>query len=864
MARQPQRRSPHRRPWPWRFAARALAGALALPLLALAWLWASTDLPEPGQLRARAALGGTRLLDRTGRLIYELPDPLGGRRRPVPLAAIAPSLRHATVAVEDASFYTNSGVDARGVLRAAWTNLRSGRIVAGGSTITQQLARGFLLDPELARQQTLERKLQEAVLALKLGAAYSKDEILELYLNQTYYGGMAFGVEAAARLYFGKPASDLSLAESALLAGLPQAPSRYDPRVDPQAALARRSQVLAAMMSQGVISAEQRAEADAEPLQLAAGSQLMRAPHFALYVLDQLAEELGPDAAARGGLTITTTLDLGLQEVAQELLRRQIAQLSRSGNGRPDHQARNGAVVVLDPSDGAILAMVGSPDFGDAASQGQVNAALARRQPGSAIKPLTYAAALERGWTPATVINDVPTSFPTREGRPYAPQNYDRAFHGPLSLREALATSSNIAAVRTLEAIGIPALLEIAGRLGITSLGRDSGRYGLALTLGGGEVTLLELTAAYGAFASGGQRVEPLAILEVGGRRLPTADDRTPATGDRQLYVAEAAQVLSVADRPRALDPRIAYLIADILSDPYARLRAFGSGGTLDIGRPAAVKTGTTTDWRDNWTVGFTPDRVVGVWIGNADGRPMEQVSGITGAAPVWRQVMLAAHRSLPPRSFPRPDGVVELTICDEGGLLPSAVCPATRPERFIAGTAPTRPDDTHVVLRVDPRLDCRAPDGYPAERTALRTFRLLSPEAELWALQNDLPRPPRVLCTPTLTAGALDEESAGAPAAPLGGSSLPRVLSPAPGAVFALAPGVPSERQRIELLAVAPDDAAELTIYLDGVVLATFEGPPYRALWPLRPGQHRVSVELRDTRGVIRRGEEVAFVVQP
>ncbi|MFO7168397.1 MAG: penicillin-binding protein 1C [Chloroflexota bacterium] len=869
-------RSSARRSHAIRLGVRALGAALAALLLAGAALWLTTELPDPEQLRARAATGGTRLLDRSGRPLYELADPLGGRRRPVPLAEVPLALRQATVAVEDAGFYTNPGLDLRGIARAAWANLRSGRIVAGGSTITQQLARTLVLDPEQARQQTLMRKLREAVLALKLSAAYSKDEILELYLNQTYYGGMAYGVEAAAQLYFGKPVRDLSLAECALLAGLPQAPSRYDPRLNPEAALQRRSQVLAALAREGYITPAQQAAADAEPLQLAPPGPAMRAPHFVLFALDQLAAELGADALARGGLTVTTTLDLGLQEAAQEALRRQIAQLSRAGGGRPDHQVRNGAVVVLDPSDGAILAMVGSPDFADAASQGQVNAALAPRQPGSAIKPLTYAAALERGWTPASILLDVPTSFPTREGRPYAPQNYDRAFHGPLSLREALATSSNVAAVRLLDAIGVPALLEIAERLGITTLGRDSGRYGLALTLGGGEVTLLELTAAYGAFANGGSRVEPYAIREVSGlpseKVMGSPGDAAEPSFARPL-TSEGRQ-----DRPRtqALSPEVAYLIADILSDPYARMRAFGSGGPLDIGRPAAVKTGTTTDWRDNWTVGFTPDRVVGVWIGNADGRPMEQVSGLTGAAPVWRQVMLAAHRGLPPRAFERPAGLVELVVCAEGGLLPSPACPATRPERFIAGTQPTRPDDTHVTLRIDPQRGCRAPDGYPAERTVARTFRLLPPEAELWALQSGLPRPPRAVCPPPATDVGPQAEAEGppaidarlspcnpaaAPACPGFGNG-PAVLSPAPGAVFAIAPGVPADRQRIEVVAAA-SDAAALTIYLDGAPLATFDGPPYRAFWMLRPGRHSVLAEAVDARGVIRRSDEIVFDVR-
>lgn len=830
------------------------AGVLAL---AGAWLWFSTDLPSVERLRARAALGSTRVVDRNGRLLYTIADPLGTRRAPIPLADMPLVLRQATIAVEDAGFYANPGVDLRGIARAAWLNLRSGTIVAGGSTITQQLARSFLLDPALAREQSLERKLREATLALKLTAMLPKDEILALYLNQTYYGGMSYGVEAAARRVFGKPARDLDLAEAALLAGLPQAPSQYDPLAHPEAARARQREVLAAMVRVGFISAAEAESAATEPLQFGGGCTtpgcLPRAPHFVVYVLDQLAAEIGAETVARGGLTITTTLDLGLQEAAELALQRQLAALAAPRDGGPDRRARNGAVVVLDPRDGAILALVGSPDFNDGAIQGQVNAALAPRQPGSAMKPLTYAAALERGWTPATMILDVPTAFTDAEGRVYAPQNYDRAFHGPLSLREALATSSNVAAVRTLDFVGVPALLEMAQRLGISSLGANPGRFGLALTLGGGEVTLLELTGAYAALANGGARVTPYGILAVVGPELEWRGTGGP----------EPAHA--------TLDPRIAYLISDVLSDSYARMRAFGRG-VLEIDRPAAVKTGTTTDWRDNWTIGYTPERVTGVWVGNADGHAMEGITGVTGAAPVWRQVMLAAHQGLPPRAFVAPPGIEELTICAEGGLLPSPVCPATRVERFVTGHTPGRPDDTHVMLRIDPVLECRVPENYPAARSVTRIYRLLPPEAEPWAVTAGLPRPPRAVCAP------LDVAAGGYVAVPSGGMSgsaqeaaplYPAtaaqlaVTAPAPGAVFALSPGIPAERQRAAItIGVAPG-IAEVAVYVDDERVALAGTTMPQALWQLRAGMHHVWAEGRDPQGRVVRSAVVEFEVR-
>ncbi len=817
-------------------------GALALALLtlaALAYLWATTALPDPQHLRARAALGNTRVVDHTGQLLYQLPDPLTGQHAPVALATMPLALQNATVAVEDRTFYQNIGLDLWGIGRALWLNVRAGAPVAGGSTLTQQLARNFLLGPEPAQQRTLIRKLREAILALKLTASYSKPEILALYLNQSYYGGMAYGVEAAAQHVFGKPVRELDLAECALLAGLPQAPSRYDPiSGDAAAASARQSEVLGAMVRAGQITASEAAAAQAEPLQFASAPTTMAAPHFVAYVLAQLTAELGSDAVLRGGLTITTTLDADLQAAAQATLAAQIVALNESRGGAPSHRVHNGAVVVLEPHSGAVLAMVGSPDFNDIANQGQVNAALARRQPGSAMKPLTYAAAFERGWTAASTVLDVPSAFATRGGPPYTPENYDRAFHGLLSAREALATSSNVGAVRVLDAIGVPALLEIAGRLGITTLAQDQGRYGLALTLGGGEVTPLELTASYAAFANGGRRIAPFAVLR--------------ATDPHGRVVAEAA----AADQPAVLSPEVAYLVTDILSDPYARMRAYGSRSALDIDRPAAAKTGTTSDWRDNWTVGYTPQRVVGVWVGNASGQPMEAISGVTGAGPVWHDVMLAAHRGLPTVDFARPAGIVELAVCAEGGLLPSDDCPATRLERFIAGTQPTRRDNSHVRLTVDPTLGCLAPPGYPAARTVSAVFRRLPAAAESWALAAGLPRVPRTRC-------ALPGDQAGSamPSAASAETSGPLLLQPAPGSVYALSPGVPADRQQITVAAAAGHDGT-LTLLIDGQALAHFAAPPFRAFWPLRAGVHTAQAVVEDAAGRRWSSPIVAFTV--
>lgn len=805
-----------------RWLRRGLAAGLLLALLVGAYFWISTPLPGASQLRDQAAPGNTRILDRNGRLLYAIPDPFDSYQKPVALETIPLSLRQATIAVEDRSFYTNRGVDPRGIARAVRANLSSGEVVAGGSTITQQLARNFLLDPDLAQQRSFERKLRESVLALKLTTTYSKDEILALYLNQTFYGGMSYGVEAAAQHFFGKPVRDLDLAESALLAGLPQAPSAYNPFSNPAAALSRQAEVLEAMVQAGYLTPQQAAVARAETLQFATVATPMRAPHFVGYVLDQLTPVLGAETVMRGGLTITTTLDADLQAAAEQILQEQIDQLSTPRNGGPDHQVRNGAIVVLDPRSGAILTMVGSPDFANTAIQGQVNAAIAHRQPGSAIKPLTYAAALERDWTPASTIYDVPATFSGRGGPPYSPENYDHAYHGPLSLREALATSSNVAAVKVLSAIGVPALLEMSSRLGITTLGSDSGRYGLALTLGGGEVTLLELAGAYAAFANQGQRYQPSAVLAI-----------TDAHGQ-----AVALETLAPAPPEAALSPQVAYLISDMLSDRYARSRAYGQLSPLDVDRPAAVKTGTTSDWRDNWTIGYSPDRVVGVWVGNADGQPMEAISGVTGAGPVWHEVMLAAHRGLPARDFARPASIIELSVCADGGLLPSASCPATRIERFVAGTEPTQPNDLHQQIRIDLLLQCRVGPGSSWEGSVVRTYRRLPAEAEAWARSHGLPQPPKAICPDV--SGATP---AGRPDLPSAQPARPALVAPADGSIFAISPGVPIERQQIIIQAQAGSDVESLTIFLDDVALATFTQAPYQVFWQLTPGDHRVYV---------------------
>jgi penicillin-binding protein 1C len=599
---------------------RALLLVLVLTLVVLGvagYTWLVAGLPSPETASLQLNLPSVRITDRSGRIIYEVIGEQSGRHGVVPLSEIPLALQQATIATEDRSFYTNPGVDPIGILRAVWTNVVASvqehdvETVAGGSTITQQVARNLLMAQEERAQRSLRRKLREWLLAWRLTRRYSKDEILALYLNQTYYGGMAYGVEAASQTFFGKPVSELDLAECALLAGLPQAPSSYNPFADPDAAQQRQDVVLGLMRDAGFITEEQRGLAAREKPAYASTPYPVQAPHFVMMVRAEIDGLFAPeDIYAHGGLIVRTTLDLDWQHLAEAAVQRQLEALSRDDSGL-GHNVNNAALVALDPNSRQILALVGSPNYFDPSNAGAINMAITPRQPGSALKPILYAAALDPSrtlptgqqavpWTAATMLLDVGTSFVTGDGQAYTPANYDLREHGPVLVRQALASSLNIPAVITLDHVGLQGLFEQAGKLGITTL-KDPERYDLSLALGGGAVRLIELTAAYGAFANGGYRVDPISILDV---------------SDPQGNVLYTAPVIPPV---RVLDERVAWLISDILSDNEARTLGFGPNSALRIDRPAAVKTGTTTNFHDNWTVGYTPDSVVGVWVGNTD-----------------------------------------------------------------------------------------------------------------------------------------------------------------------------------------------------------------------------------------------------
>ena len=687
----------------------------------VAYFWMAAQLPAAEELRVRShQFATTQILDREGNLLWEIIDPTGGRRTHVPLNQISPDLINATLATEDRFFYLNVGVDPIAIVRAIYDNVSEQQIVSGASTITQQLARNVFLTPEERLERSFTRKIKEAVLAVEINRRYSKEQILEIYFNQIYYGNLAYGIEAAAQTYFGKPAKTLTLAEASMLAGLPQSPATHDPYLNPEGALARQADVLNLMVEAGYLTSAEAEMARAGPLSFQDLNFSFEAPHFVTYVRQTLERVVPAAYIYQAGLRVHTTLDPRLQAIAEQEIAAQVNTLA-------ERQVTNGALVAMDVSNGQILAFVGSKDFRNGSIAGQVNMVTSPRQPGSTMKPLTYLAAFEQlNWTPSRLIMDVPVEYPEESGQIYRPTNVDLQFHGPVSVRTALANSYNIPAIKTLEQIGVAQLKEMAARLGITTLTDED--YGLSLTLGSGEVSLIEMTGAYQALANGGQLVPPTVILKIEdnfGREIKPA---LPAS-KKVLHEAHV------------------YLITHILADYEARAPQFDPEGSLHLSRPAAAKTGTTNDFRDNWTIGYTPDIVAGVWVGNADNRPMLEVGGTSGAAPIWHNFMEQAHQTLPVRDFIRPLPIVEREICADSGTIPSDACPQRRIELFFNEQPPLGPEyDIHQLIEIDFNTGLLV-NEYCRSNVGLRYFRAYPPDGQAWALSQGIEQPPQKYC---------------------------------------------------------------------------------------------------------------------
>lgn len=715
-------------------------------------------LPSVDDLKNRASqFETTRILDRNGNSLYEILDPNAGRRTYVPIDKISPALLAATIATEDQDFYTHPGFDPWALIRALWVNYRTDGQGGGASTITQQLARALLLSPEERAQRTYSRKAREIILATEITRRYSKDEILELYLNEIYYGNLAYGIEAASETYFGKTANQLSLAEASFLAGLPQSPSVYDIYTNPDVTLGRQQQVLVLMYTQSQqkgciavsnsevpICVDQFAALDAanyiKEYSFNSPNIDTRYPHWVNFVRSQLEEQYDAQTIYRSGFIVYTTLDPVLQNEAQRMVTEQVALLA-------DKNAHNGALVAIKPSTGEIMAMVGSPDFNNDAISGQVNMATSStRQPGSSIKPITYVAAFEKGWTPSTWIWDVPTEFPDGANPPYVPKNYDDRFHGGMTVRTALSNSFNIPAVKALEFVGVyddpntpekDGMIAMAERLGITSLTRPD--YGLALTLGGGDVSLLEMSTAFSVFANGGQKVPPVSILKI-----------VDFAGN-VIYEYEPPQGEQVIRREHA------FLISSILSDNNARSWMFGTNSALNLSFQVAAKTGTSNDFRDNWTMGFTPDLVTGVWVGNADYTPMVNTTGLSGAAPIWSQFMQFAVPYVSnnnPTPFTIPPGISEAVVCNTSGTEPSQWCRGgQRTEYFASNQLPLpRNQDLLTETTIDTWTGLIAGNACEDYAKKERVLNVSDPwgrrwlktgDGRSWLESHDLPRNP-------------------------------------------------------------------------------------------------------------------------
>jgi 1A family penicillin-binding protein len=761
IARRKRSRAETNRPRPWLWLGQSIGVVLlvlvgsaglvtALGVMTVAGIYRTyaAQLPDANVIETQQEEFETvRIFDRSGQhLLYESvdPRPFRGDRRYKPLNQLPSLVYQASIALEDRNFWENPGVNVRGLLRAFFSNMQGGA-VQGGSSITQQLIKNIIIDPEDRAQQSYARKIKEVILAMEVTRRYPKERILEWYLNYNFYGNLAYGIEAASQVYFGKSVIELTLAEAAMLAPIPQYPA-LNPIDNFEDAKRRQGVTLQAMAEAGYITQAQADEAFRQELttlrqSVAERFDILTAPHFALYALDQLKRQYNtmedPYFIWRKGLTVYTTLDVSLQKHAEQVARDQVAQLLESGKN-----ASNASIVAIKNDTGEILAMVGSLDYNNEEIDGQVNVALAERQPGSSFKPYVYLTALTEGMNTATMILDVPSAFPQGDGSFYRPENYDRQYHGPVSVRTALARSYNIPAIRVMHQVGVADALRMAHRMGINGLNRGLEYYGLSLVLGGGEVRLLDHTYAFSVFANQGVMIgEPV---------LP--DERR--SGYRTLNPVTILQVLDrdgntlkkyeAPASERVISAEAAYIMSDIMSDDVARAPAFGANTRLTLpDRKVAAKTGTTNGFKDNWTVGYTPQLTVGVWVGNTDNESMVNVTGLDGAAPIWNAVMTRYHEGLPASWYSQPAAITTRAVCVPSGLLPTPSCQSQRNEIFIPGTEPTLNDTVWQPFEIDSTTGQLASPSTPPENRQTRVYQILPQEAADWVRENGIAQPP-------------------------------------------------------------------------------------------------------------------------
>ncbi|HYQ00258.1 MAG TPA: penicillin-binding protein 1C [Polyangiaceae bacterium] len=766
-----------------------------LPPLALLLCAACEDLPAA--LSESSAEVSTRVLDRNGQAIRELRSKDGKLSSRVTIAELSPRVIPALVAAEDARFYRHPGIDPLSMLRAFCQALLERKLVSGASTLTQQLARTVV-----PRPRTLLGKWREAAIALRIERSLSKQQVLEEYLNRVEFGPNLRGIDAASRRYFDKPAAQLDLAEAAALVSIPRGPTLYDPARSTRALLRRRNRVLDRMVQQGLTGAEAARTAQSEPLQLMRGLAQGGTEHL---VQSLLSGALAPELRGERIQRLDTTIDSELQ--------REVAELSRRA-------ARYGAdvglsavsVVVVDNASAEVLAYVGSPDFYAERALGQNDGARALRQPGSALKPFVYAAAMARlGMTAATRLPDLELRLPI-SGGVYSPRNYDGRFHGPVLIRDALANSLNVPAVYTASRVGPGQVLDLLHRAGFSSLTDSAEHYGAALALGDGEVKLTELAQAYSMLAREG------AFL--------------PLRFYRRALLGSGAELSRSAPQPSpVIEPRVARVMTDILADDLARAPEFGQGGPLAFPFPVAAKTGTSKGFRDNWTVGFTREITVAVWAGNFDGTPMTGSTGVTGAGPLFHEVMLAAMRGRAPAPLLDHSGLTTVEVCELSGERAGDSCPHRRREWFTPGSEPSAHCDMHELVAVDPQTSLRA--GPACRDRVERVFERYPHEYENFARQAGRPLAPR-------------EFAARCPG-PTGASQdgAPELVFPSADAEFLIDADLRSEQ---EIVLEARARSERLTFFVDDRPLATLRAP-FRMPWRLSAGTHRARVATPDGR---------------
>jgi len=749
---------------------------ISFPVIACLLLWLTLLINPVSSKDLHGFPESRRILDSQGQLLREVVNTDGARARWVDFNDISPLVISATIAVEDARFYSHPGIDIPSVFRAVRQNTTSGRVVSGASTLTMQLSRLLYNHPH-----SMWGKLKQAYDALRLERTLGKDQILTQYLNRAFYGAGAVGIEAASQRYFGKPNLHLSLAEAALLAGLPKAPSNLNPLIAPKAARKRQRFVLKRMLEEGRILHEAYKRACKEPLYFREQLPKLTAMHFTDYVLS-----LEPPPG-----DVVTTLDSGLQEQIERLVSDHVESLMSGG-------LTNAAVVVLDNRDGGILAMVGSTDYWNA-DGGSVNGTLARRQPGSTLKPFTYALAFERGFTPASMVADIETQYLGRSGTLFFPKNYSEKFSGPVLIGEALGRSLNVPAIRVANAVGVNSLLKRLRKAGFVSLDRGADHYGLGLTLGNGEVTLLELAQGYAMFARGGRRCTARVFRDV---PMETPEHVFPGT--------------------------ICFLITDILSDQALRIRAFGAANPLLFDFPMAVKTGTSNNWRDNWVVGYTGQYTVAVWTGDFGGSPMNGMSGTIGAGPLFHKVAhLVVHRGAVQRIpvSPRPPGGVEqVVVCSLSGMAPSEHCPNRCSVYVLKEDRPRPVCRMHKLVRLDRRNGLLASDRCPSAFVEERVFEVLPPLYAQWQAGHKSPRPPvrySPYCPPDgIVSNALV------------------VTEPREGEVYLLEPGYDRSLQTLRFSGEVDPVLPGVTWLVDGREVSVVEWP-YHADWVMAKGTH-------------------------